>query len=54
MKTPPLIVLLLMLLLMLGCASQLQPQEPSQALTEKREAQSPESAIPTFTYRPGL
>jgi uncharacterized protein YceK len=53
MKTVALIFSVMMLP-MSGCVSQLQPQEPSQALTEKREAQSPESAIPTFTYRPGL
>jgi PBP1b-binding outer membrane lipoprotein LpoB len=54
MKTVTLILLLLMFLPILGCASQLEPQERSQAATEKPEEQSPKSATPTFTYRPGL
>jgi hypothetical protein len=53
MKTFALITLLLMTLPIFGCASQLQPQQPSQAVTEKPEEQTPKSAIPTFTYRPG-
>jgi PBP1b-binding outer membrane lipoprotein LpoB len=54
MKTVTLILLLLMFLPILGCASQLEPQERSQAATEKPEEKSPKSATPTFTYRPGL
>jgi len=54
MKTVARIVLLLMLLPILGCASQLQPQELSQVSKANPEEQRPKSAIPTFTYRPGL
>ena len=54
MKIVALISLVLMVLSMFGCTSQFQPQEPSRAATEKPEEQKLKSAIPTFTYRPGL
>jgi hypothetical protein len=53
MKTLVLISLLLMPLYIVGCASQLQPQQSPQALTERPEEETPKSAVPTFTYRPG-
>jgi hypothetical protein len=49
-----LISLPLILLSVVGCASKLQPQKPSQAVAEKIPEEQPRKpAIPTFTYRPG-
>ena len=47
------ISLLLILVCVLGCASQIV--QTSQPVTEKtqEEQQPKETAIPTFTYRPG-
>ena len=49
------ISLLLMLVSLLGCASQIQPVQTSEPVTEKtqEEQQPKKTAIPTFTYRPG-
>jgi hypothetical protein len=45
---------LLILLSLIGCVSQLHPQQPVQAEAEKKPAEEPaKAAIPTFTYRPG-
>ena len=49
------ISLLLMLVSLLGCASQIQRVQTSQPVTEKGQEEQPKkTAIPTFTYRPGL
>jgi hypothetical protein len=44
----------LILLSVVGCASQLQPQQPSKVAAEKIPEEQPRKpAMPTFTYRPG-
>jgi len=46
--------LLLILLSLIGCVSQLHPQQPVQAEAEKKPAEEPAKGVmPTFTYRPG-
>ena len=49
------ISLLLMLVSLLGCASQIQPEQTSQPVAEKvpQEQQPKKPAFPTITYRPG-
>jgi len=50
------ITLLLMLVSLLGCTTEFQPTQPAQPVAEKpQEEQHPKkSAMPTFTYRPGM
>jgi hypothetical protein len=50
------ISLLLMLVSLLGCASQIQRGQTPQLVAEKgqEEQQPKKTAMPTFTYRPGL
>jgi hypothetical protein len=50
------ISLLLMLVSLLGCASQIQRGQTPQPVAEKaqEEQQPKKTAMPTFTYRPGL
>jgi hypothetical protein len=44
----------LILLPLLGCASQLQRQEPGPSVEKKaQEQQLQKQPMPTFTYRPG-
>jgi hypothetical protein len=47
--------LLLMLVLLLGCASHIQPAQTSEPVTEKvqQEQQPRKPAFPAITYRPG-
>jgi len=48
------IILLLLVVQALGCAINLPHHETSQTSAEKeRQEQKKESAMPTFTYRPG-
>jgi hypothetical protein len=48
------IILLLLVVHLVGCAGHLPRDETSQTSAEKeRQEQKKESAMPTFTYRPG-
>jgi hypothetical protein len=48
------IILLLLLVHAFGCASSFPHHEGSQTPAEKeRQEQKKDSAVPTFTYRPG-
>jgi hypothetical protein len=48
------IILLLLVVHALGCAGRLSRHEESQtSADEERQEQKKESAMPTFTYRPG-
>jgi hypothetical protein len=48
------IILLLLVVHALGCAGRLPHHEASQTPAEKeRQEQKKDSAMPTFTYRPG-
>jgi hypothetical protein len=48
------IILLLVVVHVLGCADRLPHHEASQTPAEKeRQEQKKDSAMPTFTYRPG-
>jgi hypothetical protein len=50
----PRIILFLLVVHAFGCASGLERRESSQTSTEKeRQEQKKDSAMPTFTYRPG-
>jgi hypothetical protein len=52
--TLPKIILFLLFVHTIGCAGGVQRHEASQTSTEKeRQEQKKESAMPTFTYRPG-
>jgi ABC-type uncharacterized transport system auxiliary subunit len=50
------IISLAMLVSLLGCASQIQPAQTSQSDAEQpqEEQQPKKTAMPTFTYRPGM
>jgi hypothetical protein len=50
------ITLLAMLVSFLGCAGQIQPAQTSPPVAAKPQAeqQPKKTAIPTFTYRPGM
>jgi hypothetical protein len=50
----PRIILFLLVIQTFGCASGLERRESSQTSIENdRQEQKKESAMPTFTYRPG-
>ena len=49
------ITLLLMLVSLLGCTTEFQRTQPAQPVAEEAQQEQPKkSAMPTFTYRPGM